>query len=99
MAARGAPAGNSTYMMSPTVTIERNNVVKFDDGHSIDTPRSPIVEKLNYQQPGLHRRTSLETHSEREIQDLPRNTKEGLFMRLLNYKWKSDGKDDGKDIC
>ena len=99
MAARAAPGSNNTYMMSPTTTLDRNNVVKFDEPHSIETPRSPIAEKLSSQHPGLHKRTSLDEKSEREIQDLPRNAKEGLFTRLLKFKWKSDAKDDGKDIC
>lgn len=103
MAARAAPGGNNTYMMSPSTTLDRNNVVKFDEPHSIETPRSPIAEKLNPQQSGLHKRTSLDhkldDKSEREIQDLPRNAKEGLFTRLLSFKWKSDAKDDEKDIC
>ena len=99
MAARAAPEGNNTYSMSPAVTLERNNVVKFDDRRSIDTPGSPIAEKLNSQQPGLHKRISLESKSEREIQDLPKNTKEGLFARLLNFKWKGITKDDGNHIC
>ena len=86
-------------MISPAVTLERNNVVKFDTGHSFDLPRSPITEKLSPQQSGLHKRTFVETRSERETQDLPRNTKEGLLARLLSYKWKSDTKDDGKDLC
>ncbi len=99
MAARGAPGGHNTYMMSPAVTLERNNVVKFDTAHSSETPRSPLAEKLESQQPVLHKRISLETRSEREIQDLPRNTKEGLFARLLSYKWKNDASDGGKDLC
>lgn len=86
-------------MMSPAVTLERNNVVKFDTGPSFDTPRSPIAEKLDSQQSGLHKRTSSDTRSEREIQDLPRKTKDGFFARLLSYKWNSDAKDDGKDLC
>ena len=85
--------------MSPAATLERNNVVKFDEGHSIDTPRSPMTEKPNAQHTGLHKRTSLESRSEREVQDLPRNTKDGLIARLLSYKWKGDTKDDGKDLC
>lgn len=105
MAARGAeyepqsPGGHNTYMMSPAVTLERNNVVKFDTAHSFEAPRSPLVEKIDSQHSGLHRRTSLETPSEREIQDKPQNTREGLFARLLSYKWKSDAKDNGKDLC
>lgn len=87
-----SPGGHNTYMMSPAVTLERRNVVKFDAGHS-------TAETLDSQQSGLHRRTSLETKSEREIQGLPRNTKDSLFARLLSYKWNSDAKDDGKDIC
>ena len=99
MAARAAPGGNNTYMMSPTVTLERNSVVRFDSGHSIDTPRSPIAEKLNSQQPGLHKRASVEIRSEGETQDPPRKTKEGLIARLLSYKWKADAKGDEKDVC
>lgn len=99
MAARAAPGGNNTYMMSPSTTFDRNNVVKFDEPHSIETPRSPIAGKLNTQLSGLHKRTSLDEKSEREIQDLPRNAKEGMFTRLLSFKWKNDAKDDGKDIC
>lgn len=105
LAARGAehapqsPGGHNTYMMSPAVTLERNNVVKFDTGHSFNTPRSPIAEKIDSQHSGLHRRTSTETRSEREIQDLPQKTNEGLFARLLSYKWKGDAKNDGKDFC
>ncbi len=86
-------------MMSPAVTLERNNVVKFDTAHSSETPRSPISEKLESQQPVLHKRISLETRSEREIQDLPRNAKEGLFTRLLSFKWRNDASDGGKDLC
>ena len=86
-------------MMSPATTLERNNVVKFDTAHSFDTPRSPITENIEFQTSGLHKRTSIETRSEREIQDLPRNTKEGLFARLLSFKWKGDAKDDRKDYC
>lgn len=105
MAARGAEkapqssGGYNTYTMSPTVTLERNNVVKFETGRSVDAPKSPSAEVLESQQSGLHRRTSLETKSEREIQDLPRNTKEGLFAKLLSYKWKGGTKDDPKDFC
>lgn len=85
--------------MSPAVTLERNNVVKFDTGQSFDTPRPPNTDTLDSQQSGLHRRTSLETRSEREIQDLPQKPKEGLFSRLLSYKWKGDVMDNGKDFC
>ena len=85
--------------MSPAATLDRNNVVKFDDGHSADTPKSPIAEKFNSQQHGLHKRVSLESNHKREIQDLPRSPKEGLFTRILSYKWKSGTKEDGKDIC
>ena len=99
MADRAATAGNSTYSMSPAATLDRNNVVRFDDGHSADTPKSPIAEKLNSQQTGLHKRVSLESSPEREVQDLPRSPKEGLFTRILSYKWKSGTNDDGKDIC
>ena len=105
MAARGAeyepqsPGGHNTYMMSPAVTLERNNVVKFDTAHSFEAPRSPLVEKIDPQHSGLHRRTSLETTSEREIQDMPQNIREGLFARLLSYKWKNNAKDNGKDLC
>ncbi len=105
MAARGAeyapqsPGIHNTYMMSPAVTLERNNVVKFDTGHSFDTPRPPMAEKLDSQQSGLHRRTSQETRSEREIQDMPQNAKEGLFARFFNYKWNGNAKDNGKDFC
>ena len=99
MADRAAIGSNNTYSMSPAATLDRNNVVKFDDGHSADTPKSPTVEKLNPQQHGLHKRVSLESGSEREIQDLPRSPNEGLFTKLLSYKWKSGTKDDGKDIC
>ena len=86
-------------MMSPTVTLERNNVVKFDTGHSFDAPRSAVAEKLDLGQSGLHKRNSSDIRSEREVQDLPRNAKDGLFTRLLSYKWKSGVKDDGKDLC
>ena len=105
MAARGAeygpqsPGGHNTYTMSPAVTMERNNIVKFDPGLSIDTGRSPVREKPGSQQSELHTRSSLVTRSEGEIQDTPRNTKEGLFARILSYKWKSDAKDDEKDLC
>lgn len=85
--------------MSPAVTLERNKVVKYDSEHSFDMPRLPIAEKLDSRQSGLHRRTSPKTRSEREIQDLPRDTKEGLFARLLSYRWNGDAKDDGKDFC
>ena len=86
-------------MMSPTVTLERNSVVRFDSGPSIDTPRSPIAEKLNSQQPGLHKRASVEIRSEGKTQDPPRKTKEGLIARLLSHKWKADAKGDEKDVC
>lgn len=82
MAARGAehapqsPDGHNTYVMSSAVTLERNKVVKYDSEHSFDMPRLPIAEKLDSRQSGLHRRTSPETRSEREIQDLLRDTKE-----------------------
>ena len=99
MAARAAPGGNNTYMMSPAVTLERSSVVRFGSGHSIDTPRSPIAEKLNSHQSGLHKRASVEIRSEGEPQDPPRKTKEGLIARILSYKWKGDAKGDGKDIC
>lgn len=105
MAARGAeyapqsPGGHNTHTKSPAVTLERNNVVKFDTGNSFDAPRSPLVERLDSQHSELHRRTSLESKSERELQDMPQNAKEGLFARLMSYKWKSDGKANGKDLC
>ena len=85
--------------MSPATTLDRTNVVKFNDGHSADTPKSPITEKLNSQLPGLHKRISLESSLEREIRDPPRSPKESLFTRVLSYKWKSGTKNDGKDIC
>ena len=91
--------GHNTYSMSPAVTLERNNVVRFDTGPSLATPKSPVEDSLDSQQSDVYRRISTETKSEREIQDLPRNAKEGLFARLLNYKWKKDTKDDGKDLC
>ena len=105
MAARGAvqpppsPGGHNTLVMSPAATLDRNNVVKFDTARSFEIPRSPMVEKLDSRESGLHRRPSLETRSEREVQDLPRNNREGLFTRLLSYKWKGDAKDDGKNLC
>ena len=99
MADRAATGGNNTFSMSPATTLDRTNVVKFDDGHSADTPKSPIADKLNSQQSGLHKRVSLESSPEREIQDPPRSPKESLFTRVLSYKWKSGTKDDGKDIC
>ena len=105
MAARGAvnqplsPGGHNTLVMSPAATLERNNVVKFDTARSFDIPKSPMMEKFDSQESGLHRRPSLETRSERETQDLPRNNKEGLFARLLSYKLKGDVKDDGKNLC
>ena len=99
MADRAAIGNNNTYSMSPAATLDRNNVVKFDDGHSVDTPKSPILERLNPHQHGLHKRVSLESGSEREIQDLPRSPKEGLFARILSYKWKNETKNDEKDIC
>lgn len=105
MAARGAeyapqsPGSHNTYMMGPAATLERSNDVKFDAARSFDTPRSPIAEKLDSQQSGLHRHTSLETKSERKIQDFPQDAKEGFFTRVLNYKWKVDAKDNRKDLC
>ena len=105
MAARGAvhpppsPGGHSTLVMSPAATLERSNMVKFDTARSFETPRSPMVEKLDSQESGLHRRPSLETRSEREVQDLPRDNKESFFTRLLSYKWKGEVKDDGKNLC
>ena len=99
MADRATTGGNNTYSMSPAATLDRNNAVKFDDGHPADTPRSPIAEKLNSQQHGLHKRVSLESSPEREVQDRPQSPKEGLFTKILSYKWKSGTKDDGKDIC
>ena len=99
MADRAAIGGNNTYSMSPAATLDRNNVVKFGDGHSTDTPKSPTAEKLSSQQHGLHKRLSLETSPERQIQDLPRSPKEGLFTRILSNKWKSGTKNEGKDIC
>ena len=99
MADRAAIGGNNTYSMSPATTLDRNNVVKFDDGHSTDTPKSPTTEKLSSQQPGLHKRVSLESSPERKSQDLPQTPKEGLFKRILSYKWKSGTKVEGKDIC
>ena len=99
MAARGAPLDHNTQMMSPAVTLERNNVVKFETGPASDMPKSPTAEKVISRDSELDKRVSLETRSEREIQDLPRDTSEGLFARLLSFKWKSGGKDDGKDIC
>ena len=92
-----SPGGRNTYSMSPAVTLERNNLVRFDTGPSLATPESP--DNGDSQQPDLDQRISTETKSEREIQDLPRNSKEGLFAKLLNYKWKKDTKDDGKDLC
>ena len=85
--------------MSPAATLERSSAVKFDTTRSFDTPRSPIADNLDLQQSGLHRRTSLETKGQREIQDLPLDAKEGLFRRLVNYKWKNGAKDNRKDIC
>ena len=99
MADRATTAANNTYSMSPAATLERTNVVKFDDGHSTDTPKSPNAEKPDLQQHGLKKRVSLESKTEQEIQDLPRSPKEGLFTKLLSYKWKSGTKDDGKNIC
>lgn len=99
MAARNLPGVHNSYPMSPAATFERNNVVKFDNGNLSDQPRSSIAEKFDSQQSGLHRRISLETRSEQEIQDLPRNANESLFGRLLSYKLKGDTKDDGKNIC
>ena len=92
-----SPGGHNTYSMSPAVTLERNNVVRFDTGPSLATPESP--DNVDSQQSDLDQRISTEIKSEREIQDLPRNSKEGLFAKLLNYKWKKDTKDDGKDLC
>ena len=91
--------GHNTYSMSPAVTLERNNVVRFDTGPSLATPKSPVADNLDSEQSDVYRRVSTETKSEREIQDLPRNSKESLFAKLLNYKWKKDTKDDGKDLC
>ena len=85
--------------MSPATTLDRNNVVKFDDGHSADMPKSPTAEKHNAQNHGLHKRVSLESSPERETQDVPRNPKESLFARILSFKLKSGTKDDEKDIC
>lgn len=99
MADRATTGGNNTYSMSPAATLDRTSVVKFDDRHSIDTPKSPTAEKLNSRQHGLQKRASLESSPEREIQDLPRSPKEGLFTKLLSYKWKSGTKDDGKNLC
>ena len=99
MADRATTGANNTYSMSPAATLDRTNVVKFDDAHSTDTPKSPTAEKLNSQQHGTQKRVSLESSLEREIHDLPRSPKEGLFTKLLSYKWKSGTKDDGKNIC
>lgn len=105
MAARGAEyapqssSGYDTNMMGPTITLERNNVVKFDNDYLLDAPRSPIKKKIDSQHSRLHRRTSSETRTEQEILDMPQNTREGLFARVLSYKWKSDAKDKGKDSC
>ena len=99
MADRAAIGGNNTLSMSPATTLDRTNVVKFDDGHSADTPKSPMAEKLSSRPHGLHKRVSLESSPERETQDLPRSPVEGFFTRVLSYKWKSGTKDDGKDIC
>ena len=92
--------GHNNHSMSPAVTLERNNVVRFDTGPSLATPKSPIEDTFDSQQSDVYRRVSTETKSEREIEDLPRNAKESLFAKLLNYKWKKeDIKDDGKDLC
>ena len=92
-------SSHNTYSTSPAVTLERNNVVRFDTGPSLATPKSPVADNVDSQQSDLYQPISSETKSEREIQDLPRNTKEGLFAKLLKYKWKQDTSDDGKDLC
>ena len=83
-----------TYSMSPTITLERQATVKFDDAtRSLDIPRSPMSQKSETQQT-RHRKESKRT----QITGTATNdASSSWFTRLFGRRGKDEVEDESKE--
>ena len=85
---------SQTYPMSPTITLERHPIVKFDSvTRSLDMPRSPLSPNSELQQTRHRKGLSKTGFTDRSTKDASGN----WFSRLFGRKTEGEVQDDIKE--